>query len=480
MTILEPSTPAAVALDVLMCSSLGPRDIARRQQGRLARTLAHAELHSAFYRRRWRGIDIRRAPLADLPVMNKPDLMAHFDTWVTDPAVSLEAVSRFLADPAQAGLPFLDRYMVWESSGTSGEPAIYLQDEHAMAVYDALEAERRNTPRPIQRLLDPWLLGERFAFVGATGGHFASDVSLQRVVRMAPWLAGRWRSFSILQPTGLLLAQLQDFAPTIVATYPTAAGMLADEAARGALHIAPREVWTGGETLGPAVRRHIQAVFGCAVRNSYGASEFLPIAWECGHSQLHVNSDWVILEPVDAAGRPAEPGALSHTTLLTNLANTVQPLVRFDLGDQVKWVPGPCVCGSPLPVIEVMGRADDVMHLPGRDGAPVTLLPLALTTVLESAAGAFDFELRQTAPQTLHLHLGRAAAPARKACLAALHAFADAQGLAPLRVGVSIGGLAARGRSGKVRRIVALPGVAAPRSAKSGAASRRHGGKSRA
>ncbi len=44
--------------------------------------------------------------------------------------------------------------------------------------------------------------------------------------------------------------------------------------------------------------------------------------------------------------------------VLTNLANTVQPLIRYDLGDQVTMQTERCMCGSPLPVIEVQGRQD--------------------------------------------------------------------------------------------------------------------------
>ena len=53
-----------------------------------------------------------------------------------------------------------------------------------------------------------------------------------------------------------------------------------------------------------------------------------------------------------------EPG---HTTLLTNLANHVQPLIRYDLGDGVLVHRAACACGSPLPVIEVEGRGDDML-----------------------------------------------------------------------------------------------------------------------
>ena len=119
----------------------------------------------------------------------------------------------------------------------------------------------------------------------------------------------------------------------------------------------------------------------------------------------------------------------------------------------------PCACGSPLPVIEVLGRCDDALRMAGRDGRSVTLLPLALTTVLEETAGVFDFQLEQLDDRTLKLHLGPASAQAGPACRHALQAFADAQGLARIRIVLSRGQPLRKGRSGKVRRVLAQAGT---------------------
>ncbi len=223
----------------------------------------------------------------------------------------------------------------------------------------------------------------------------------------------------------------------MIATYPSVAALLAQEAARGGLHIAPREVWTGGETLDTPVRRRVEQALDCTVRNSYGASEFLTLGWECGHGRMHLNADWAILEPVDERHRPVPPGQPSCSTLLTHLANTVQPLIRYDLGDQLTMRPECCECGSPLPVIEVQGRLDDPLVMAGLKGEPVTLLPMALTTVLEEDAGVFDFQLRQQDERTLVLRLaltGDAAVSAMARCRSALQGFAALQGLKPLRL----------------------------------------------
>jgi len=457
-TVFDPLRLGAVALDVLASGRASPDAIAARQKTRLAHLLDATLRGSRLYRERLQGKTPATLALSAVPVLDRAELMARFDDWVTDPQLKLVELRAFTVDARRIGEPYLGKYLIWESSGTQHQPGVFVQDARAMAVYDALEALRRSAPRPLQRWFDPLLLAERIAFVGATTGHFASMVSMQRLRQLNPFMAQSLRCFSILQSTSALLDELNAFAPTVIATYPSVAALLSDVAAQGALHFAPKEIWTGGETLSVAVRRHVEQGLGCMVRNSYGASEFMSIGWECQHGQMHANTDWLILEPIDAQGQPVPPGQVSHSTLLTNLANFVQPLIRYDMGDQITVHRERCECGSSLPVIEVQGRRDDPLLMAGQDGRLVTLLPLALTTLLEDDAGVFDFQLRQQDDHTLVLRLdphGADAPAAAARCRNALEKFAMTQGLARLRVRTELGRPVTRGRSGKPQRVVA-------------------------
>ena len=60
---------------------------------------------------------------------------------------------------------------------------------------------------------------------------------------------------------------------------------------------------------------------------------------------------------------------------------------------------------QPLPAIEVQGRADHTLVLLDERGEEVSLLPLALSTVIEEGAGITRFQLLQTAPRRLELRL---------------------------------------------------------------------------
>ncbi|MGD2133276.1 MAG: hypothetical protein PVI23_10820, partial [Maricaulaceae bacterium] len=102
------------------------------------------------------------------------------------------------------------------------------------------------------------------------------------------------------------------------------------------------------------------------------------------------------LEAVDEARRPVPDGALSATVLLTVLANDVQPFIRYDLGDCVRFYTDPCPCGSPFRSFQVKGREATLVHV-----GEVTLSPLVFDLEHERArrvqlvqTGERDFEVR--------------------------------------------------------------------------------------
>jgi phenylacetate-coenzyme A ligase PaaK-like adenylate-forming protein len=230
-----------------------------------------------------------------------------------------------------------------------------------------------------------------------------------------------------------LVQTLNTFRPIVMVGYPSVMQVLAQEQLAGRLHLAPILVGTGGEHLAAATRSHIVEAFGCLVRDNYGASEFMHIAFECKYERLHLNTDWVILEPVDEEYRPVPAGQASHTALLTNLANRVQPLIRYDLGDRITIIPDPCPCGSPLPTMKVEGRRDEILRMPNADGSLTSLLPMALSTVVEETPGVRAFQLIQAAPTTLRIRLtvipGMHEAHVWATLCHRLHAFLSAQGI---------------------------------------------------
>jgi phenylacetate-coenzyme A ligase PaaK-like adenylate-forming protein len=450
----DPARWAEAAFDVWQGSHLGSGAVVHAAERRTRALVSYARAASPFYASLYRRLPATGVQLADLPPVSKRQLMERFDEVVTRRQVTRRAVEDFIADPHRIGHSLDGRYGVWTSSGTTGTPGYFLHDPDAMAVYDALESQRFRGLRSATDLLRQLMEGDRYAMVAATDGHFAGVASVERMRRWAPWMADAVRAFALLQPCPALVLQLNAYRPTILATYPTVAEMLADEQEAGRLRLRPREIWTGGEVLSEPTRLRVQRAFGCRVRSAYGASEFLPIAWECPHRNLHVNADWVVLEPIDRAGRRVAPGVRSHSVLLTNLANRIQPLIRYDLGDAVTLHPDACLCGSHFPAISVEGRCDDTLRLPGRHGGEVTVVPLALETVLEEGAGAHEFQVVQGTDGVLAVRLGALERGRGSRVRDALRSYFDTCEVGPVRIRMSRSGPVRDAASGKLRRVI--------------------------
>lgn len=370
-----------------------------------AELIEHARKHSPFYAKYYASIPLGSA-LEAHPAVTKFTLMDNFDEWATDRRIDEVSVKSFLSSKSRIADRYLNDYLVWTSSGTSGEPGIFVQDIHALSIYQSLMAVRYQNKVSTSTSSDPWHLAmnsNRMAMVAALEGHFAGIVFWKWASRLNPWLAGQTKTFSILQPVSEVVEQLNYWQPNFISSYPSMLSVLAKEQESGRLQLSPNCLWCGGEQLGDQQRQHIEAAFACKIVEDYGASEAMNMAFACEHGKLHINTDWFILEPVDEQMQAVPAGEQSATTLVTNLANRVQPIIRYDIGDSISLHPEPCKCSNPLPTMHVVGRNNDTLWLPAHNGRNIPILPLALNTVIEENAGELIFQVIQSGPQSLSI-----------------------------------------------------------------------------
>ena len=127
----------------------------------------------------------------------------------------------------------------------------------------------------------------------------------------------------------------------------------------------PKVVWTTSAPLPPIQRQLIQKAFGAPVCDEYGSCELRWIASQCPEGKgLHVNVEHVHIEFVDDNNMPVPKGEYGRT-LLTNLEDTVFPLIRYENNDRGRWLTEPCECGCTLPCIDsVKGREVESFKLP--------------------------------------------------------------------------------------------------------------------
>ena len=379
----------------------GSDAIAQRQRTRLSAIVAYARAQSPYFRALYRDVPDPVEDLSALPVTHKKQLMAHYDEWVADRAVTIEKVRTFVSDPTVIGDRFLGRYTALTTSGTTRTPGIFLWDEYSMTVTYVLALRMLSAWLRIHDVLRIIARGGRVAMVCATGGHYAEAVAGARLRQQRGDKAVQ--VLGAQAPIDEIVAQLNRFRPAILAPYASIGARLASEQDAGRMHIDPALVVLSAEGLPVGGYDRIAKAFGVAAHHSYAATECPFLSYSCDHGWLHVNSDWVVLEPVDADGRPTPPGTESHTVLISNLANRAQPILRYDLGDRVLQRPDPCPCGNQLPAIRVEGRTADVLTFSAERGEPVSIPALMFEVV--DALGVEQFQIVQTTPASLRVRL---------------------------------------------------------------------------
>ena len=426
------------------------------QNDRLHQMVDYARANSPLYAELYKDLP-ENWTLGDLPPLNKRELMARFDEWSTDRSVRMEDLNEYMRDLDHVGCKFHERYLVFTTSGSTGNPLVALCDDATNNVMAAI-----NTARGIARKQDfrAFLLhGGKTMGVFATGGFYLSNSSVQARIRTSSWRKRQIALTSALLPTAQIVAQLNEFQPAILGGYPSQLDLLVDEQESGRLKIKPVLIMTGGEFLSEQVRTRLSEAFGCYVQTSYSCTEAGTIACECTEHHFHINEDWVLLEPVDAENRPVPDGTQFDKILVTNLFNFTQPFLRYEITDRVVRHSERCACGNPLPWLTLEGRTDDVLTF-SVDGGSVKVAPLSIYAVLKEVHAMKRFQLLAYPDNQLELRLepaeGIAPTDAFEQAKQALLGFLATQGVISVSLTLSQDTPKQQAGSGKFKHIVLM------------------------
>jgi len=371
---------------------LSPDEIQALQEARFKKLLHHVLKNSRFYRDYYgdHGITMEKADrvsLSDLPVINKKIMMEHYDDVVCDPALKREEIEAFISNPENQRKKYKGRYQVIHTSGSTGRVGIFVYGPDDWDWLKAIVLTRvsKSKIRPFKKT--------RLAFIGATDGHYAG-VSLATD-------APRWLfdilELSINRPLEEWVQKLQDFQPNVLSGYASGMQILASLQKKGYITIRPERILCSADPLFPQIRKSVREAFGVDPVNFYAASESVGMAAECDvHDGLHLFTDWHAFEVTNADYKsvPAgQPGKL----VLTNLYNYTQPLLRYEMNDEVIESTDPCTCGWQFPRIQsVAGRQEDFLWFEKPNGSKEFIHPSMIVEFF--VPGLQKLQIVQTGP----------------------------------------------------------------------------------
>lgn len=361
------------------------------QNQKLRAMLHYAWEHSAFYRNSFEAAGISEEeldtlPLTAFPTIDKSTLMEHFDDLITVPGLRQEALREFDANVETDRNPYLGKYHVVHSSGSTGTPCYFLYDETAwgqMLLGIIRGALWNMSMSQILRLL----VGRpRILYIAATDGRYGGAMA---VGDGSDGVRARQMHLDIKTPLTEWVETVRTFKPNIIIGYPSAIKILAELVGRGDVSPHISRVISCGEPLSPGLRDYLEKTFSCTVVNIYGASESLSLGVETGREDgMLLFDDLNVIE--------VENGVM----YLTCLYNFAQPLIRYRITDHL--VLKAPMENSPFTRAEILlGRNEDLLWFEDGNGHRDFLHPLAVEGFC--VEGLMDYQFRQVAPDAFEM-----------------------------------------------------------------------------
>ncbi len=422
--------------------------LASERRACLRELVGYAKQHSSFYAERLAHLDaqlVTEADLASIPPLGKAELMQHWDQIVTTRELTLERCEAHVDGAGRRG-ERLEGHRVFATGGSTGRRAVAIYGDHEWEIF--LLSSRRWLVRSLLR-----------SGTALSANPVVAQIQASTPTHMSGLLAGNMpditmHALPVTLPLTEIVKGLNELQPEILVGYASALRMLGEEALAGRLQIDPSTVSSGGEPLSEDDRNVIRQAWNVHLFDIYGASEVGILAvGDDDVAGLYLNDDLLLIEPVDADGRPVEPGERSAKLYVTPLHHRTLPLLRYELTDEVTLLREPCPHGSAFRrIARVEGRLDDGFAYPGG----IRVHPIVFRSPLTRRSAISAYQVRQT-PRGAEISLVSRAGCDDDALAREIEAGLAAVGLSDPRVTIEQVDRIERTRHGaKLRRFVPL------------------------
>ncbi len=435
----------------LEAEQITPEERAKLREKRLRDLVSYAKEHSPYFKELYKNIGDDYT-IRDLPATCKSELMKDYSSWVTDPEVKQEDVMAYMVGPDAVHTRYLGKYTALATSGTTGNPMPMIRDAHRNTIHGILMQTR------LMRDTDPDILNptkHKIASLIALDPGASTYSSFRRAKQAFPGYEDNMIAVSIISDVDTIINTLNEFQPDVITAYPSVLGPVIKAQKDGRLHISPKTIATSAELLSQNVYHALRETFQCPVLNNYCSAEGGEAAMSCSEGHLHINDDWVIIEPVDRDGKPVKPGEWSDGILVTDLANYAQPVIRYYMEDKVRIHTEPCACGSTLPVMDIRGRMIENIVIGDKE-----IFAITVDHYLADIAGLYSVQLVHKAPTSFEVRLISESEAEREIIFEKIKSMLEEifgkSGCPDVEITLSTEPLIHSERGGKVKRIIKI------------------------
>ncbi len=289
----------------------------------------YAYLNSAYYRKSFeqKGIFLNNIDTVGqdkFPVIKKKTMIDNMQEIYTNKELNITEVHRFIYDSDNSKLRFKDNYLCFTTSGTLGVklPILIQFKDFLTFVFSMFYYNSK----PYKSFLG---IKTKVAILGLIEGRSAAVTLIKNLSKKIY----KTKEISIILPIDKIVAELNEFMPEQVISYPGVFLSLIEHKKNGHLKISPKKIILSGEVLTEENFIKIKDTFKCELTNSYGSSECLTIGLKKSvNKDYKLFNNMCLLEILDENDN-AVPAGKQGRVVITNFYNFSQPFIRYDTGD---------------------------------------------------------------------------------------------------------------------------------------------------
>ena len=319
---------------------------------KLKNILLHARKNTGYYKKVISSSVINKEGILDLtefekiPFLEKKDIKKNFE----------QIIKKNLNDS--------DGWFKNTSGGSTGEPAVFIQDNDYVEWRTAVKI-----------LFDYWTgytMGKKKVVIWAAERDLNTSKN-NYLKKLKEFIKGEYalNAYQMSEnDMNTFIKVINKKKPYQILSYAESIYELARYILGNNLKVfSPGAIMTSAGTLTEEMRKTVESAFNTKVYNRYGSREVGDIASECHMHSMHISSFTNYLEVVREDGSICDDGELGEI-VVTSLTNYSMPLIRYKIGDVGAMTSVLCKCGKPHKVLQKLeGRTTD--NFVKKDGTKV-------------------------------------------------------------------------------------------------------------